>query len=112
MNNITTKVTHVMRAGQTRAHRCHWPDCPVEVPPAMWGCRAHWYSLPKHFRDAIWATYRPGQENDGKPSRAYVIVAQQVRDWITQHLHNRHQRLPLCRAYAHYRPTTKRRGRS
>jgi hypothetical protein len=38
----------------------------------MWGCRPHWYRLPKSIRDRIWATYRPGQEDDLRISREYV----------------------------------------
>lgn len=40
------KVEHVRRATQTRAHHCHWPGCDKQVPPAMWGCKAHWFALP------------------------------------------------------------------
>jgi hypothetical protein len=38
------------------SHTCHWPDCRKEVPPAMWGCKQHWFALPKPLRDRIWAT--------------------------------------------------------
>lgn len=65
-------------------HHCHWPDCKREVPPKMWGCITHWRKLPKHLRDKIWATYRPGQEITKTPSRGYVIVAQQVQEWIKE----------------------------
>lgn len=63
-------------------HTCHWPGCAVEVPPAMWGCRRHWFTLPKSLRDKIWATYRHRQEIDKTPSREYVAAASEVRDWI------------------------------
>jgi len=63
-------------------HTCHWPGCPKSVPPAMWGCKAHWYILPKVFRDKIWAAYRPGQEIDKRPSEEYLKVAKEVQDWI------------------------------
>ncbi|MGH8572085.1 MAG: hypothetical protein ACREX8_05860, partial [Gammaproteobacteria bacterium] len=52
----------------TSGHTCHWPGCGKPVPPAMWGCREHWFRLPKLLRDEIWATYRPGQEIDKEPS--------------------------------------------
>ncbi len=58
-------------------HTCHWPECETEVPPAMWGCKKHWMKLPKPIRDAIWNTYRPGQETDKQPSVAYLAAA----DW-------------------------------
>lgn len=63
-------------------HTCHWPDCPREVPPAMWGCRQHWFALPKALRDRIWDTYRPGQEITKTPSAAYIEAAQAVQAWI------------------------------
>jgi len=63
------------------SHTCHWPGCTREVPPAMWGCRTHWFTLPKHLRDAIWREYRPGQEIDKHPSEAYMEVALEVQRW-------------------------------
>lgn len=64
------------------SHRCHWPDCQKEVPPAMWGCRSHWFALPKVLRDRIWANYKPGQEITKTPSLAYIEAARAVQDWI------------------------------
>jgi hypothetical protein len=37
----------------------------------MWGCRKHWFMLPKAIRDRIWATYEPGQETSGSQSDEY-----------------------------------------
>ena len=65
-------------------HTCHWPGCPKEVPPAMWGCKLHWFALPKHLRDRIWATYRPGQEITKTPSPAYLEAAREVQAWIKE----------------------------
>lgn len=76
------KVAHARRAGQTRNHICHWPECQRQVPPAMWGCKEHWFKLPKPLRDGIWKEYRPGQEKDGTPSVRYLAVAQLVQEWI------------------------------
>lgn len=63
-------------------HTCHWPGCAQAVPPAMWGCKPHWYRLPKHLRDRIWAAYVPGQEITKTPSREYIEAAQAVQAWI------------------------------
>lgn len=63
-------------------HVCHWPTCNKACPPAMWGCKAHWFKLPKILRDEIWATYRPGQENTKDPSEAYLNAAYAVDRWI------------------------------
>lgn len=65
-------------------HTCHWPDCPKEVPPSMWGCKAHWFALPKFLRDKIWETYVPGQETSKTPSKDYLLVAEIVQAWITK----------------------------
>lgn len=48
----------------------------------MWGCRKHWFSLPKRLRDRIWETYRPGQEVNLTPSAEYLEVATEVQEWI------------------------------
>lgn len=76
------KAAYVRRQGQTRRHACHWPGCDKQVPPAMWGCRPHWFKLPKRLRDRVWAAYRPGQEEDLSPSEEYWQVAKEVQEWI------------------------------
>jgi hypothetical protein len=48
----------------------------------MWGCKKHWFMLPKSLRDLIWGTYRPGQEKDMTPSKEYMEVATKVQKWI------------------------------
>ena len=81
-SHSTSKADYVRSQSQTRNHGCHWPGCPVQVPPAVWGCRPHWYSLPKVLRARIWATYKPGQERSMTPSREYVAAARAVQEWI------------------------------
>ena len=88
MTGIGDKVAHVRRAAaehQGGRHTCHWPGCGEIVAPAKWGCARHWYKLPKDLRDAIWRTYRPGQEQTKTPSRAYVVAALNVQAWIRDH---------------------------
>lgn len=77
-----SKQAYVASQSQTRSHSCHWPGCTRQVPPAYWGCSAHWYRLPKPLRDAIWRTYEPGQEVDMSPSGEYLDVAERVQAWI------------------------------
>ena len=79
---MVDKRRYVKTQGQTRDHDCHWPGCPKQVPPAMWGCYKHWMQLPKWLRDAIWDAYRPGQEINATPSRAYVAAARAAQGWI------------------------------
>jgi len=87
MTTIATKVAHV-KAEATKphtGHHCHWPGCDKAVPPAMWGCRPHWYTLPAALRNRIWAAYRPGQEATKTPSARYIEVAREVQEWIKKH---------------------------
>lgn len=79
------KSRYVQRQKQTRDHQCHWPGCTQQVPPAMWGCKAHWFRLPKRLRDRIWSTYVPGQEKTLTPSAAYLDVADEVQQWVCEH---------------------------
>lgn len=81
-DNIRSKADYVRSQGQTREHHCHWPGCGKEVPPAMWGCKEHWFMLPKHLRDLIWDTYVPGQEKTMDPSGEYMEAAEAVQEWI------------------------------
>lgn len=85
---LPDKASYVTRQGQTRDHTCHWPGCPKQVPPAMWGCRPHWFTLPKPLSDRIWRAYRPGQEVTLTPSRDYIEAARAVQAWIRQHFPN------------------------
>lgn len=82
---MSDKAAYVTHQQQTRAHACHWPGCQKQVPPAMWGCRAHWFSLPKSIRDRIWRAYRPGQEVDMQPSEEYLSAALEAQRWIKEH---------------------------
>ena len=80
--NVAEKAAHVRAARQTAKHHCHWPGCEAQVPPAMWGCRKHWYALPALLRAKVWRAYRPGQEETKTPTREYVEVAREVQSWI------------------------------
>lgn len=79
------KAAYVLNQKQTRDHTCHWPGCTTQVPPAMWGCKAHWFKLPRHLRAKIWAAYKPGQEITMKPSEAYLEAAAAAQEWIRDH---------------------------
>ena len=63
------------------SHKCHWPTCTKPVPPKLWGCKRHWFKLPKNLRDLIWLHYRPGQEIDKNPSQEYLDVADKIQVW-------------------------------
>jgi hypothetical protein len=38
-------------------------------------CRRHWFMVPRLLRARVWATYRPGQCDDMKPSGDYAEAA-------------------------------------
>lgn len=57
------------------SHSCHATGCEIPVLPARFMCRRHWFQVPKALRDKIWSAYRPGQEDDRQPSRAYCEAA-------------------------------------
>lgn len=65
-------------------HTCHADGCTMPVPPKMFMCRTHWFKLPKRLRDRIWATYRPGQEIDKRPSLAYLEAAKNAIKWLKE----------------------------
>lgn len=71
--------------GKKIIHTCHWSGCDVPVPPRMWGCAYHWHQLPSYLRIKIRTHYRPGQEVDKKPSRAYLIAALEASQWVDRH---------------------------
>lgn len=83
-DDIKSKAAYVKSQNQTRDHHCHWPGCSKQVPPAMWGCSTHWFKLPSALRSKVWATYQPGQEVNGTPSAAYLLVADAVQKWIRE----------------------------
>ena len=77
------KQDYVKSQAQTRDHHCHWPGCDKQVPPAMWGCSKHWFTLPVWLRRKVWAVYESGQEVNMTPSDEYLAVAREVQEWIT-----------------------------
>lgn len=80
--SIDEKVKYVKSQGQTRNHICHWPGCNKQVAPALWGCREHWYMLPRHLRMKVWAAYKIGQEKTMNVSSEYIKVMKELREWI------------------------------
>lgn len=83
---MPNKYEHVRRAPQSRRHTCHWTGCPKQVPPAMWGCKEHWFRVPQAIRDEIWKAYEAGQEESMTPSQAYLDAAEKAEKWIASQL--------------------------
>lgn len=53
-------------------HLCHNPNCRQPLPAHLVAHRSAWFALPKPLRDAIWSNYRKGQEDDKRPTLAYL----------------------------------------
>lgn len=86
MTNVADKVAHVRAApAGDGKHTCHWPGCTRRCKPAFFSCPPHWYAWPKSIRDAIWAAYRPGQEESKTPSKAYLEAADAAEAWALQY---------------------------
>ena len=56
------------------SHKCHADGCSKEIPPKLLMCLPHWRMVPRNIQNQIWQHYRPGQELDKRPSKAYLIV--------------------------------------
>lgn len=41
--------------------KCFAVGCPIQVGAEMFGCRGHWFMVPKGTRNTIWAEYRGGR---------------------------------------------------
>ena len=63
-------------------HTCHATGCKVNVPPEMFMCKNHWFSLPKQYRDEIWRTYRKGQCDDWQISSEYADAARAAIKYV------------------------------
>ena len=57
------------------AHTCHARGCPTIVKPELLMCREHWMTVPQGIQRVVWATYRPGQCDDMRPSKEWHEAA-------------------------------------
>lgn len=81
---MSAKAIYVTRRGQPRPHTCHWPGCAQRIALSQLMCRDHWLRLPKHLRDGIWRTFRPGQEIDGEVSSGYQRALRAVLRYVRE----------------------------
>lgn len=66
------------------AHLCHAKACQIEVAPRLLMCGRHWRMVPRALQRAVWATYRPGQENTKDPTPEYLDAAQAAIDAVAR----------------------------
>lgn len=51
----------------------------------MFMCRQHWFMLPESMRDAVWAAYTPGQENNlGRVTAEYLDVTMRCIEYVAE----------------------------
>lgn len=74
-----------MKRAARPKHRCPWPGCPVEVDHDLWGCRQHWFAVPRELRMRLWQAYRPMQ-NIWTVSPLYAEAATAIQTWIAAHI--------------------------
>lgn len=66
------------------SHLCHALRCKVEVPPAMFMCRKHWYMVPRQMRALVWLHYVPGQEVTKDPTPEYLDVVHEAIKYVSE----------------------------
>lgn len=62
-------------------HHCHAEGCIVVVPPRLLMCARHWAMVPVDLQQAVYQTYRPGQER-GIPSLAWLDAATEAQNHV------------------------------
>jgi hypothetical protein len=55
------------------SHECPKTGCDKRVAYEMLACSAHWYSVPKPLRAAVWRTYK--DNGPGSPEHTAAICA-------------------------------------
>jgi hypothetical protein len=56
-------------------HHCHARSCRTPCAPEKLMCLRHWRMVPKGVQLAVRRSYRPGQCDDKRPSRAWLDAA-------------------------------------
>lgn len=77
-------------------HRCPWPGCKVTVEAHAWGCRHHWFAIPRELRQRVWAHYRRGQ-TVWTASPEYLEALTAVGLWIAAHTASEASPAPVAR---------------
>lgn len=57
------------------AHHCHAKMCKTPCAPERLMCLRHWRMVPKALQAKVWETYRHGQCDDKRPSKAWFVAA-------------------------------------
>jgi hypothetical protein len=76
-----TRIEVVSRSGagdREGGHLCHATGCTVPVRPELLMCEVHWGMVPREQQKLVLKHYRPGQCDDGNPSREWCQAADQA----------------------------------
>jgi hypothetical protein len=65
-------------------HHCHAHKCSEPTEPRMFVCLRHWKQLTPELKNAVWATYRRGQEYDKNPSVAYIKAVNNAKLYLAE----------------------------
>lgn len=56
-------------------HTCHARNCTRTCAPERLMCLDHWRMVPRDIQRSVWASYRPGQCDDKRPSTEWHVAA-------------------------------------
>lgn len=57
-------------------HNCPWPGCSQRVPRHLWGCKAHWYRVPRELRNQCTSAWRSGSLGE------HMEALEAIDDWL------------------------------
>ena len=57
-------------------HSCPWPGCEERVPRHLWGCRDHWFALPRDLRQQCSWAWRYGTVS------AHMEALETIDSWL------------------------------
>ena len=64
------------------SHTCHADNCQKNIAPKLFMCLQHWKMVPKDMQNNVWNNYRQGQENDKRPTIAYLKATRLARCFV------------------------------
>ena len=67
------------------AYVCQAAGCKTIIPPSMFLCRVHWFSLPEPMRAEIIVEELARETKDNLPNAALVAAVARAREWIAEH---------------------------
>lgn len=63
-------------------HLCHANRCKSICAPSKLMCLRHWKMVPRHLQNAVYDTFKSGQERTKSPSREWVKAARNAINYV------------------------------